>query len=227
MDHPSNRLRFGPGDMVLIPPGRKHYITQDKKTHSHVIAVHFIARVFGAFDLLQVIDFPIILHRNEYLDHVKTSKRLSREFAVKAPAWQSVMDTEIRALLIAILRSQGEQCQAQMSSLPQLIRFRPVFQLIDENISDSDLTVQTMARAVFLSEVQFRKLFRRMTGMTPISFLQRRRIEHACQLLVSTEDSMEVIAEKCGFTQSSFFYRVFRRWTSSTPHAFRCCYRPV
>jgi AraC-like DNA-binding protein len=223
IQNPKNKFRFHSGDMILIPPGTQHFISQDKRTTSHVIAVHFTARIFGGFSLLQLIRMPQIIHNSIEIPLVKASARLAREFAVKAPAWRTAMDTEIRALLIAILRTHGGNCLAQMNSLTQLVRFQPVFELIEKQISDPELTIGRMARSVYLGDVQFRRLFRSITAMTPASFLQRRRIEHACELLVSSEISVENIAQQCGFTQSSFFYRVFRRWMSTTPHAYRSC----
>jgi AraC-like DNA-binding protein len=220
---PQQKFRFKAGDIILIPQGEEHYIAQDAGVDSHVIAVHFFARIFDAFSLLQLIQMPMTLRTDEHLPFVKASERVAREFAVKAPAWRSMMSAEIRSLLIGILRLHGAQCEAQSHSLACLLRFQPVFQLIERDIANPSLTIQEMARAVFLSEVQFRKLFRTTTGLPPVAFLQRRRIERACELLLSTEASIESIAEQCGFTQSSFFYRTFRRWMSTTPQVYRSC----
>jgi AraC-like DNA-binding protein/mannose-6-phosphate isomerase-like protein (cupin superfamily) len=223
IQNPKNKFRFEAGDLVLIPPGTQHFVSQDKRIHSHVIAVHFTAQIYGGFSLLHLIRIPYVLRSTRDLPLVKTSGRLAREFAVKAPAWRTAMDAEIKALLIAILRTHGNSCHAQMDSLAQLVRFGPVFELIEQQLSDTSLTVERLAQSVYLGEVQFRRLFRSMTEMTPASFLQRRRIEHACELLVQSELSVEDIAHRCGFAHSSFFYRVFRRWMSTTPHAYRSC----
>jgi len=45
-----------------------------------------------------------------------------------------------------------------------------------------------------------RKLFRRVTGMSPARFVQRRRLERACALLRLSDMKIEEVAERCGFS---------------------------
>lgn len=218
-----NLFRYKAGDMVLLPQGVPHFVTQDEKTEPHLIAVHFFARIFGVFDIVQTIGIPNILHNSANLPHLRASQRIAREFALKPPGWRAVMDSEIRSLLLGMIRFHAKGCTLPMNipSLAEFARFAPVFQLIDSRIEDPDLSVREMARVVFLSEVQFRKVFRGLTGTNPVCFLQRRRVERACRMLRTTTESVESIAEQCGFAQAPFFYRVFRRWTSVTPRSYR------
>ncbi|WP_299648804.1 AraC family transcriptional regulator [uncultured Tateyamaria sp.] len=60
-----------------------------------------------------------------------------------------------------------------------------------------------------------------VTGMTPSEYINRIRIEHAGQLLRSTEEPIEDVIEACGFQNTSYFYRLFRSQTGSTPRAYR------
>ncbi|MEM1400490.1 MAG: helix-turn-helix transcriptional regulator, partial [Pseudomonadota bacterium] len=60
-----------------------------------------------------------------------------------------------------------------------------------------------------------------VTGFTPSEYVNRIRIEHAAQLLRSTEVSVEDIIDGCGFENVSYFYRLFRRQIGVTPRAYR------
>ncbi len=60
-----------------------------------------------------------------------------------------------------------------------------------------------------------------VTGFTPSQYVNRIRIEHAAQMLRSTEVSAEDILEGCGFENVSYFYRLFRRQIGLTPRAYR------
>lgn len=62
-------------------------------------------------------------------------------------------------------------------------------------------------------------------GMTPTEFINRIRIEHAGHLLRSDEASIDDIIESCGFENSGYFYRLFRRQYDTTPRAFRLRYQ--
>jgi AraC-like DNA-binding protein len=57
--------------------------------------------------------------------------------------------------------------------------------------------------------------------MTPIAYLNRYRITQAKRLLRETDQSITEIALTVGFSDSSYFSRVFRRETGLSPDAFR------
>jgi len=62
---------------------------------------------------------------------------------------------------------------------------------------------------------------KRVTGFTPSEYINRIRIEHAAQLLRSTEISVEDAVASSGFENVSYFYRLFRDQIGSTPRAYR------
>jgi len=221
--NPKNVFRYGAGDLVLIPQGVEHFITQDAEADSHLCAVHFHAHVYGAINLLAMLEMPPLVHSTSQSPYGPASMRLVREFAVQGPAWRTVMNAEVMLVLFHILREEAAQCHARVTgpTLTELPRFLPVFEQIEARLGDVNFCVPDMARTVFLSEVQFRKLFRRVTGINPIRFVQRRRIEKSCVLLQTTENTIDAIAEECGFCDAPFFYRAFRKWIAMTPSQYR------
>jgi AraC family cel operon transcriptional repressor len=60
-----------------------------------------------------------------------------------------------------------------------------------------------------------------ITGLTPSEYINQVRIEFAAHLLRSDERSINAIVEECGFDNSSYFYRLFRRQYGSTPRQYR------
>jgi len=216
-----NRFRYEAGDAILIPQGVEHFIDQNKGATAHVYAVHFNVHLFSVMNPLTFLGVPILIRGSEYLDLGSTSKRLSREFARKAPGWQTLMNLEISATLLSILRTHGDRLNPRLNSLTDLPRFLRVFEQIEQRLGDSGYTVTEMARCATLSEVQFRKLFRQITRLSPIRYLQKRRIERACMLLRTSEESIQNISMLCGFSGVHFFYRIFRVWTKMTPSRYR------
>ncbi|WOO39294.1 AraC family transcriptional regulator [Rubellicoccus peritrichatus] len=87
---------------------------------------------------------------------------------------------------------------------------------IEENI-----TIEEAAEHAGLKPSQFRNLFRKETGFSPIEYLTRIRIEKAKQLLIDTELSVTDVAFQLGFNTSQYFATSFRRVTGQTPRAFR------
>ncbi|MNP07846.1 Urease operon transcriptional activator [compost metagenome] len=47
------------------------------------------------------------------------------------------------------------------------------------------------------------------------------RAQLAKELLLKTDESIQVIVERTGFSEPSTFYRAFKRWVGETPVAFR------
>jgi two-component system, response regulator YesN len=46
-------------------------------------------------------------------------------------------------------------------------------------------------------------------------------LERACAMLSTSTESVMNIAELCGFSDVSFFHRVFKNWTGFTPREYR------
>ncbi|MEK3888121.1 helix-turn-helix transcriptional regulator [Bacillus sp. FSL K6-3431] len=58
-------------------------------------------------------------------------------------------------------------------------------------------------------------------GCTPIEYVNRVRLEQAKVLLVSTNWSIEKIAENCGFSQTAYFSRFFKKEEGMSPKEFK------
>lgn len=59
------------------------------------------------------------------------------------------------------------------------------------------------------------------TGLSPMRFAQKIRVDAALHLLQTTRLSLEVVAERVGFEDSSALYRLIRRHTGRSPSLFR------
>ncbi|MEO0871202.1 MAG: helix-turn-helix domain-containing protein [Pseudomonadota bacterium] len=58
-------------------------------------------------------------------------------------------------------------------------------------------------------------------GLTPTDYVNRIRIDHAARLLRTEDASIEAIASRCGFENTSYFYRLFARSMGETPKRYR------
>ena len=83
------------------------------------------------------------------------------------------------------------------------------------------LTLDDIAASGNVSRSQCAKLFKQYTGLSPINFLNGHRLERALGRLRGTTDSVAVIASECGFSDQSYFNRLFMRHYGVTPLAYR------
>lgn len=91
---------------------------------------------------------------------------------------------------------------------------------IDNNYS-LDLSLEGLSNMAYMNKFQLIAEFKQAYRVTPIEYLILKRIEASKGLLISTNHSMETIAEIVGFNSQSYFNQVFRRKVSITPSQFR------
>jgi AraC-like DNA-binding protein len=84
-----------------------------------------------------------------------------------------------------------------------------------------DIGVGDMARHVGMSESAFFDAFRDCSGTTPADYVCRARISAAETLLLQTKEPVKRIAREVGFRSGHYFSSCFRRFTGTTPSAFR------
>lgn len=84
-----------------------------------------------------------------------------------------------------------------------------------------DLSVETIARSIGISQSLLFRLFQAEERTTPMEYLRSVRIEKAGQML--TEGSAKVcdIATACGFSNTAYFCKVFKAQTGDSPTAYR------
>ena len=83
------------------------------------------------------------------------------------------------------------------------------------------LTMASVAAEVGLSANYFSSLFRRVVGESFSDRLNRIRIEESKRLLLATDDPIAQIAVSIGFSDQSYFCKVFRRYVGVSPGRFR------
>jgi len=83
------------------------------------------------------------------------------------------------------------------------------------------VTLAEIAGAAGVHRVHLSREFRRYFSTTVGEFLRRKRIQHACHLVSTTETSLAEIAMTCGFSDQSHFSATFRRQIGLTPAKYR------
>jgi transcriptional regulator GlxA family with amidase domain len=85
--------------------------------------------------------------------------------------------------------------------------------------------VEEMIKRSRLAERTFKRRFANATGLTPIVYVQRLRIEDAKRRLERTETSVDEISWRVGYEDAAFFRRLFKRTTGLAPGAYRKRFR--
>jgi len=81
--------------------------------------------------------------------------------------------------------------------------------------------IEEMIRRSGLTERTFKRRFTSAAGLSPITYVQRLRIEDAKRRLERTEVSVDEISWQVGYEEPAFFRRLFKRFTGLAPGAYR------
>ena len=81
---------------------------------------------------------------------------------------------------------------------------------INENISETELSVEVLASEVFLSRSQLYRKIKTLTGVSVNEFIRNVRLEKAKELIEFGNDNINEISYKVGFSSPSYFTKCFK-----------------
>lgn len=88
-----------------------------------------------------------------------------------------------------------------------------------------EISLEMLARTAHLSEGQFCRCFRQVTGYTPFTYLKRYRLLQSCICLAETDKKISEICLLCGFNNISYFNREFLKMMQMKPSVYRARHR--
>lgn len=112
-----------------------------------------------------------------------------------------------------IWRNPTRQNNVRSQRINRMITF------IQQNCTEK-LTLEDIAASADISTRECLRCFQTLLNTTPFEFLLDCRVRLAADMLHKRSDSITNIALSCGFSSSSYFCRVFKKITGSTPSEF-------
>ena len=129
-------------------------------------------------------------------------------------------DIELVDILNVDDRWQDDPAQASRAASPHDGKMKKALRYIDAHLSD-ELRLEDVAAHVYLSPYYFSKLFKKYQGIGFNAWVNQQRMASAKELLCHSDWSIASIARNLGFSQTSYFCKVFRQTYQVTPQAFR------
>ena len=99
----------------------------------------------------------------------------------------------------------GEAVDPLFSDFLELLRKH-----VQEHISDSDFSVETLAADMSMSRVQLYRKVKQLTGHTPVDIIRQSRLNRAKLLLSTTDLTISEVTYQVGFTAPSYFTKCFK-----------------
>ena len=226
---------IGPNDIIIIKPGQYHKFIVESETGCEFIVLnfkfenrasdeysevslhdflHFVqSREAGAYISLKV------SQKNEIITLLNRILRERQSNEIESDFLSHLLVLELFALLSRALKTEWENNFREKSpKLRELIRISVNY---IHNHFERNISLDDIARYVFLSPGYFIRAFKAETGQSPISYLIKIRIDRAMELLAETDDKIIDIALAVGFSNQQRFNEMFKKLVRMTPMQYR------
>jgi AraC-like DNA-binding protein len=245
----SQPLRLERGDLVLINRGFDHVVSTDLDTqpraqdsagpfpasHPDPINHHPLAVVVCGLYQFQTepihplfAELPemIVLRSTEIPSHsplYAAQQLLAAELAQTSQGSEAVVKALVDVMFHYILRlwlnregqDPGHWGQAlkdqHLHRALQALHARP----------EHDWSLEGLATEAGLSRTAFAQRFKRLAGDTPAHYLTRVRVQRAMDIMRTSDDTLERIATRVGYSDAFIFSKAFKRVQGVSPREFR------
>lgn len=128
---------------------------------------------------------------------------------------------ECMALLYMIYADFLKAANASYHPSAKRRHMEDALKYIDKNLSNEALSVAEIAAAVHMSVTNFRRTFKEAFNMSPMRYINMKRISRAKELLYGTNKSVTEIAYEVGYSSIYYFGSAFKKEVKCSPSEYR------
>lgn len=215
---------FKPMDVFLFGSNEEHCITAIDK-EINLLNIQFEPRILWEhsenIELLKLFSArsEYFLNRFDSSDTELSSLILSleKELRDKNVGYKIEVKYLLLSALIHIMRNYPyTQKASDFAGGKAAEQLKNAMLYIDSNL-EQHLTLKDIADTACMTQTYFSSVFKKFNGISPWEYITIKRVEMAVVLLKTSELSKLEIAERCGFSSSSNFYKAFFKITGKHP----------
>lgn len=143
--------------------------------------------------------------------------QIVEEMLTKKAYYQAAVRANLGGLLVHLCRNWLEEADFQNAKQDKkLYMVKAAIRYIREHMTEN-LTVESISTAVGFSKYYFCRTFKEMTGQTVIDYINATRCGFARWLLLSGRYNVSETAERSGFTNLSYFTKIYKKYMGQLP----------
>jgi len=222
------RYEFGAGSIFLFGSNEEHCITE---IHEEIDLLNVQFEPYILWERDESAELMLLFHaRNARFENRLTDGSgrignallaLERELSEKRPCYAMAVRYCLFMALTEVLRESDcvdyEKNVRTSDSVTQSLRL--TIDYIQEHI-DKKLTLCELASVACLSPTYLSCVFKRVNGISLWDYINIKRVERAIVMLKNERLTKLEIAERCGFSSASNFYKTFTAVTGKKPKDF-------
>lgn len=193
-------LKFSPGEIIIIPPGVMHGSVSDDGFKN--------ISVGGNFGNVFIFEKAVSLQDNNLQEGTKLAQLLFQSQNLDGYYRKSLAQTFALFLLERLKFKEPIYCAIEK-----------ILMQIKENALDTDFKISTILQQSGYAEDYIRCKFKTITGIHPIAYVTKIRIERAKYLIdiYGNSKSLSTIAEMCGYLDYVYFSKKFKSVVGLSP----------
>lgn len=207
-----------PGQLFLMPQGIKQSYSSTTENTFLKYWCHFTASVgdMNIFDILEVPDF-IEIEKKNHLE--ECFKELVKYY--NSPEVFSVFKVKSSILqLISFYLEHSAIENIKVTKSETITSINNAIDYIDKNYFKS-ISIKELAGIAHLNPQYFIRIFKKNLGISPIQYLNKRRIEEAKRMLTTTNFTLTEISDKLGYNNLYYLSKRFKQSTGLTPTEYK------
>ncbi len=221
--------QLGPGDVLLVPAGVPHYVVQTSPAPWVGISLCLSCAKCSAHDEL-VRMFDAVRRGGCASRHLDATTRaelerlllgLENELSQSRTGNDLAVDALLSLITVLVLRAEAHPATERETTNPVVAK---ALDFVHRHAC-SGISLREVASHVSRSPTHVASLMKEVTGETVGGWITRVRLSRGRQLLLHTNENIDVVAERCGFASASHFHRAFKRAHDQSPGAWRRAYR--
>lgn len=220
-----NKYKFRAGDVFLFGSDEEHCITEifeDMELLNLQFEPYVLWETADTMELMPLFHSRNAEFVNLYSDNDGTVRAallaIEDELREQRPCFFVMVRCFLFSALSSILRNHpGVECQKSIKATDNLTQSIKLSVDYIQNNFERRLTLEELARVACLSPSYFSYVFKKLNGVSPWKYINIKRVEKAIGILKTENVTKLEIAERCGFSSSSNFYKIFFAITGKTP----------
>lgn len=207
---------IGSNDLIIVSPNTEHteLSTSPEPLEYIVLGIEGIT-----FLDLEGSNSHIIYNYSRQTELLNLLNLIAGEVRAEQSGYHLVCQYLMDVLLIQILRSQ-KLVPTPITTTKMNKECARIKQYLDSNYADS-ITLDALAEKAHMNKYYLVHAFTKYTGLSPINYLNTKRLQTSKELLETTDFSIAQISASIGFSSQSYFSQVFRKETGMTPNEYR------
>lgn len=205
------------GDLIIIPP----YIEHTEQSIPGTALKYYVLGIDGVTFQTKYDAATAQIYCN--FDNPSLVANLFDQiyYEIKSEKYgaEQICQNLLDVLLLRIVRSK-HLIPVSVNSVRMSKECAQIKEYLDTNYA-SHITLDTLTGLTHMNKYYMAHSFTKFTGLSPIQYLNRRRLEVACQLLEDTDYSISDISAQTGFSSQSYFTQIFRKFYGITPIRYR------